>query len=137
MNLTFLITLSQAIFNTPSSDIYFLSLCGIAAIFMLVWFYLILKDFTLFSSWTVFLISLGLVVILSMTGIMAKIIMLLYSWNPFIALIIIVLFFTSSYFLEHLIIWKIRKTKRLRKIMEEEIAKEELRKFHELIKKKK
>ncbi|MEM2932783.1 MAG: hypothetical protein QW622_01040 [Candidatus Pacearchaeota archaeon] len=128
--------LLQALFGTRSTDLVLFGLCGIVLIFFLAWFYSIIKDITLFSSITIFFITLGLVIILAMTGIIAMLVAaLLKLLGPLITTIIIFLFFTSTYFLEYLIMLRIRKSKKLREKLKAEMGEEKLRKFEELTKK--
>ncbi|MEM4358214.1 MAG: hypothetical protein QW244_02580 [Candidatus Pacearchaeota archaeon] len=137
MPLTFSwIGLLQALFGTRSTDLVLFGLCGIVLIFFLAWFYSIIKDITLFSSITIFFITLGLVIILAMTGVIAMLVgALLKMLGPLIAAIIIFLFFIFTYFLEHLIMLRIRKSKKLREKLKAEMGEEKLRKFEELTKK--
>ncbi|MEM1535414.1 MAG: hypothetical protein QW199_03235 [Candidatus Pacearchaeota archaeon] len=129
--------LLQALFGTRSADLVLFGLCGIVLIFFLAWFYSIIKDLTFFSSMTTFFITLGLAILLAMTGIIAMLVAaLLKLLGPLITTIIIFLFFTFTYFLEHLIMLRIRKSKKLREKLKAEMGEEKLRKFEELIEKK-
>jgi len=116
-----LLSIAQAVFNTQSTDIYLIALCGAVLIFFASWFYSIINDLLMFSKATNTLISIGLAVILSTTGILAKIINYIINAFGYIwALVIIFLFFTSSYFLEHLTLRKMRKNKEFREQLEKE-----------------
>ena len=116
INAGILLTIAQTLFRTKSTDVYLLAICFITLIFFVAWFYSIIKDFTMFSSTTCVLMAVGIAVIFTMTGLIAKIIGFLISvFGPIITFIIIFLFFTSSYFLERLIERKMRKSKRFSK----------------------
>ncbi|MEM2822208.1 MAG: hypothetical protein QXE64_01290 [Candidatus Pacearchaeota archaeon] len=129
--------LLQALFGTRSADLVLFGLCGIVLIFFLAWFYSIIKDLTFFSSMTTFFITLGLAILLAMTGIIAMLVAaLLKLLGPLITTIIIFLFFTSTYFLEYLIMLRIRKSKKFREKLKAEMGEEMLKKFGELIEKK-
>lgn len=112
----------QLIFKTSYLDINFLALCGITFILFIIWFYKILRDFTMFSSFVIFLISFTLPFVLFQVGI-SKIIEFLYKINPFLAFFIIVFFFFGSSFFEYLIMKKIKKSKELKEQLEMEKGK--------------
>jgi len=115
-----------SLFNQKDPTMLILIL--ITIIFLVVWLYSILKDFTAFSSGTAFILSLGLAVIITIFGFIGKIISFLTkTFGPIITLIIIILFFTSTYILEHLISIKIKKSKKLREEYEKMLGEEKLK----------
>ncbi len=100
----------------------------ITLIFFVSWFYSILKDFTLFSSGVSFVLALGLAAIITFFGIVEKIVSwLIKIFGPIITLIIIVLFFTSTYIIEHLVSVKIKKSKKLKEEFEKMMGEEKLK----------
>jgi len=107
----------------------------ITTIFFVAWFYSILKDFTAFSSGVAFVLSLGLAIIVTFFGVVGKIVYFLTkTFGPLITLIVIVLFFTSTYFLEHFISLKIKKSKKLREEYEKMLGEEKLKEIGKMLK---
>jgi ABC-type proline/glycine betaine transport system permease subunit len=132
---SFFFSILQKVFRSSTADISVLLLCLIFIMFLVYWFYTMLSLAIMFSKHVIVLISIGLGVVFASTGVVAKLIEWLVSLvGPIITFIIIVGFFTSSYFLEKLSLAKIRKKKEWREQLEKLKGEKILEEFGKQIK---
>lgn len=125
----------QTIFNTNTNDIFVLVFCFVFFLLLAITFYRILLLFSPFSKFLVGIISIGLCVTFSLTGLIAKMMnFFVNNLGPIVTLFIILLFFFGSYMFDFLA-RRTRTWKEFKEKLEEEKGKEMLKSLAKKIEK--